>query len=219
MGKALDKIKHNWKVKLIIVCILGVFAGFIFYIDWIWDTQGQNLALLQISLFIAIIVAIVALWSLKTTRDSLELTRSTTRPFLNLSNTSVDLVTGFQPAPFLQIYFEIDNTGIYPADDVTVKLKLSKRNEQSHEIQTKYNFGIILPKGTRYEVHTGALTDINATKSDLENRWVGLSFFIEYRNKITNEDLFTRCGGQIVSTGPGKENYKYEANPDEYEWK
>lgn len=118
MRKAFD-----WKAKLVVAGILAIFAVFIFYIDWIWDTQGQNLALLQVSLFVAIIVAIVALWSLKTTRDSLELTRAATRPFLN--TTSIV----YQPPKTVEIIF--CNTGALPPDSNTFQAIFSQINDFS----------------------------------------------------------------------------------------
>ena len=64
-----------------------------------------------VSLFIAVIVAIVALGSLrvtreslKTTRESLELTRATTRPFLTLKE--ADII-----APETLVRLVVKNTG------------------------------------------------------------------------------------------------------------
>ena len=113
----------SWKDKLVVAGILAIFAGFIFYIDWIWDTQSQNSALSQISLFVAIIVAIVALWSLKVTRDSLELTRAATRPFLNVTSIV------YQPPRTVEIIF--CNTGALPADSNIFEAIFSQTNDFS----------------------------------------------------------------------------------------
>jgi uncharacterized membrane protein len=73
----------KWQILLIIVLATGVVvAGVCAFLNWTWNTYGQYYALTWVSIFIAVIVAIVALISLKITRDSLKLTRSTTRPFL-----------------------------------------------------------------------------------------------------------------------------------------
>ncbi len=115
MRKTVDKIRHNWKAILSSVCILAIFSGFYFYINWIWDTQGQNATLSQISLFIAAIVAIVALWSIKITRDSLRLTRAVTRPFLTLEKAEYD--------PHMpEIILYVCNTGALPGDGVSVEI-------------------------------------------------------------------------------------------------
>jgi len=128
----MGKTKNNWKTNLIIACIFAIFIGFYFYIDWIWDTQGQSLALSQISLFIAIIVAIVALGSLKITGNSLELTRATQRPFLNvLGITVIWSRNDGSPTPVNYFVIHISNKGIFPANQVSVVLNVSKTDSDN----------------------------------------------------------------------------------------
>lgn len=124
MEKVLIKIKHYWKTLLVIVVIAAGFYGFNSFIVWRWDTYGQNDALTWVSLILAFIVAIVALWSLKLTRDSLGLTRATTRPFLNTCQFAINwLRHDGQPTLVNNFIFGFCNTGAFPADKVSVLME------------------------------------------------------------------------------------------------
>lgn len=127
MRKALDKIKSNWKVLLVTIVVVVAICSFI---DWIWDKYGQDYALMWVSLFIAVIVAIVALLSLEATRrslkvtqDSLELTRATTRPFLSITSVV------YQPPKTVEIIF--CNTGALPTNSYTSQAIFSQTNDFS----------------------------------------------------------------------------------------
>jgi len=131
MRKTLDKIKSKWKVLLITIVAVVAICSFI---DWIWDTYGQDYALMWVSLFIAVIVAIVALWALKITGNSLELTRATQRPFLNvLGITVVWSRNDGSPTPVNYFVIHISNTGIFPANQVSVVLNVSKTDSDNQK--------------------------------------------------------------------------------------
>ncbi|MBA7600394.1 hypothetical protein ES703_07444 [subsurface metagenome] len=123
MKKALNTIKHIWKSKLVIVCTLGVFIGISFFLDWVRDKYGQEYALTWVAVFIAAIAAIAALSSLKLTRDSLELTRATTRPFLTLTEAE------YSPF-FLKVLLHICNTGALPGNEVSIEILLIEPKDE-----------------------------------------------------------------------------------------
>jgi len=136
MRKTLDKIKSNWKVLLITIVAVVAICSFI---DWIWDTYGQDYALMWVSLFIAVIVAIVALSSLKITRDSLELTRATTRPFLTLKE--ADII-----APETLVRLVVKNTGTLPTENGKFKVNIISIQEPDRpEITLKGEIPLLFP--------------------------------------------------------------------------
>ena len=119
MRKALNNIKHNWKV----LAILGVFVAIIFFLNWLFDYYGQNIALMWLAIFIAAIATIAALESLKATRvslkltrDALALTRATTRPFLSLKDANIE--------PEILVRLIIKNTGTLPAENGKFKVTI-----------------------------------------------------------------------------------------------
>ncbi len=118
-----------------IVITAGFYILLNVFINWRWNTYGQNDALTWVSLFFTFIIAIVALVSLKITRDSLELTRATTRPFLNVFRIGLDWSRNDgTPTPVNYFVIQIRNEGISPANQVSVGLSVSKtdRDNQKH---------------------------------------------------------------------------------------
>lgn len=115
MRKVLDKIKHNWEV----LAILGIFVAIIFFLNWVFDNYGPDITLMWLAIIIAAIAAVAALESLRATRESLELTRATQRPFLTYKNFELKL-TSDNSATILTV---ICNTGVYPADSVSVSIE------------------------------------------------------------------------------------------------
>jgi len=135
MGKIKNKIKSHWKIIFIGLVSLAIIIGFLLYIIHAWDTHGPEVTMTRISLFIAVIVAIVALSSLKMTRDSLELSRATQRPFMNVTGISVILSKNDgSPTSVKYLVVHISNQGIFPADQISVVLNVSKinSNNQNH---------------------------------------------------------------------------------------
>jgi len=173
MGKN-RRNKLNWKARLVIlvcklcifVSILGIFAGIIVYLDWAWDTYGRDYALSLASLFVATAVVIVALWSLKLTRDSLKLTRATTRPFLTLTEAE------YSPF-FLKVLLRICNTGALPGNEVSIEILLIEPKDEE-----------------------GLRKSINKTLPSVfpnEEKRLELEISPEFRNLIDSEVETIRC--------------------------
>ncbi len=198
MGKAPDKSKHNWKVKLVTACILGIFIGILFFLNWIWDTYGQEYALTWVAVIIAAIAAIAALESLRatrrsleltkeslqTTRESLELTRATTRPFLNVSVPKTIL---FQS----ELRLVICNTGALPADKVEILCTLcTMENEvviKEYELPAWNKApSIYFPGDEVGPIYRWSPRDYDFT-DDSTRRKNLIRVTIDYRNRLTQE--------------------------------
>jgi len=197
MRKALDKIRSNWKVLLVTIVAVVAICSFI---AWIWDKYGQNYALMWVSLFIAVIVAIVALeslritrGSLKTTRESLELTRATTRPFV----TSTQLEVVFHGNE-VTIRVLISNKGIHPADNVSTTIEQFTRATEDASEQILYswtspgsvffpNEDLVLSRGV-YPQHVDLIKN---------EKWY-VRTTIDYQYKLTGTKHKTVQTGQII---------------------
>jgi hypothetical protein len=134
----------NRIVKLVILGILvtGVLIGMIVYLNWAWDTYGRDYALSLASLFVATIVGLAVIYTLKLTRDSLELTRKTTRPFLNVD----EPVSCYKyPASIGRISVNIYNKGVFPAVEVSACCEVRRIRENAVD-----SFLIPLEKGKEY---------------------------------------------------------------------
>ena len=125
MRKALDKIRSNWKVLV----ILGVLVGICIFLKSVFNNYGTNIGLMWVAVIIAAIAAIAALESLgatrkslKTTRESLELTRATTRPFLTLKEADITV-------PETLVRFVVKNTGTLPAENGKFKVNIISLQE------------------------------------------------------------------------------------------
>jgi len=134
-----NKNSFSWKAILAILGILGIFAGMVFYLDWAWETYGRDYALLLASLFVATVVGLAVIFTLKLTKESLEatkksleLTRATQRPFLNVLGISVIWSRNDgSPTPVNYFVIHISNTGIFPATQVSVVLNVSKTDSDN----------------------------------------------------------------------------------------
>lgn len=105
----------SWAAILAVTIIFGVLiTGMLFYLNWAWATYGRDYALSSASLFVAIIVGLAVIYTLKLTRDSLVLPRATTRPFLTLEKAEYD--------PHMpEVILYVRNTGALPANEVLVE--------------------------------------------------------------------------------------------------
>lgn len=106
----------NWIAKLFIAVLLVVSAGLIYFIISLWNTQEWDEVLKQIPILIALIATIAALLSLWVARDSLELSRVTTRPFLNIKV----VFLGHGGINKVTISIKVENTGNLPAEKTTM---------------------------------------------------------------------------------------------------
>lgn len=179
----------GWKAILLVAVILAAFVGFIFYMAWIWNTQGQISTLSQISLFVAIIAAIVALWSLKTTRDSLELSRTTTRPFLNIKG---NVSRGLNP-DINMLIIVIENTGKLPGDDVKVDcswyIESTELTKQCTLKVEKPGQSIIFPSEKAESMY---LVEGKENVDNLTHKGSSVKVTVNYQNKLTGQQHTTR---------------------------
>ena len=197
MRKALDKIRSNWKVLV----ILGVLVGICIFLKSVFDNDGTNIGLMWVAVIIAAIAAIAALESLgatrkslKTTRESLELTRATTRPFLNIYQFDVIWSRNDgQPTTVKHFIFGFCNQGAFPADQVSVLMKVSKK--EMDDKQYLFAAGEVIPPLC---FPTEEITNLYFRKVDekekLEVELKGelkARIEIEYKNKLTQKTYNT----------------------------
>lgn len=207
MMKALNKSRSKWKALLVTVVVV---VGICLFVDWIWDTYGQDYALTWVALFIAVIVAIVALWSLKMTRESLELTRATTRPFLT-SRLGVELGNKpFELGNKPEINTQVRNTGIHPADNVLVTVELCAEPDGPSEEKILKQY--TEPRGAVFfpnqELWYTMVIDAEDVKSiEAHKTYVRVAIDYQYRllgteHKTVETKRLTRhlTSGQIIHT-------------------
>jgi len=107
---------------------LAVIIGLV-YLGW---KHGIAISFAVLAIFVA---TFFPSRSLKLTQDSLILTRATTRPFLNVVGGISVIWSRDDGRPTLINYFviHIGNTGIFPADHVSVVLNVSKTNSDNQK--------------------------------------------------------------------------------------
>ncbi len=170
-----------------IVCILvAVFVGvgIYYFLNWIWDTYGQEHALTYAAMIIATIAAMAALGSLKITRDSLKLTRATARPFLDVAE-SVSCHT--YTTSIGRIIANIYNKGIFPADEVSVNCKVRRIKANTEE-----SLSLPAEDGKKYPsiYFPGDNIECRFEKAGIQmdrGDELRVHITISYRNKLTEE--------------------------------
>lgn len=181
----MKKLLQNWIYLLFL--LLGI--GLIFYINWIWDTQGQNSALNHLSLFVAAAAAIAALLSTKLTRDSLTLTRAVQRPFLNIQ---VNISRGMIPDRAI-LTAEIENTGNLPGDQVMVDcswyIETTDNTVKCSLEAEKPSQSIIFPTDKAKSTY---LVTGEENVSNLTHKGSRVKVIVNYQNKLTGQRHTTR---------------------------
>jgi len=202
MRKTPDKSRSNWKVLLVTIVAVVAICSFI---DWIWDKYGQDYALMWVSLFIAVIVAIVALLSLEATRRSLGLTRTTQRPFLNVEG---DVTCKIYPKSIGRIIARINNKGVFPADEVSTCCEV-RRIKNSNAVD---RFSLPFENEKEYYPsycfpgdHIQYFFEKAGIETEIGDK-LEVYITIKYRNKLTKEKYKTiRAYSMSFSSGDRNE--------------
>ncbi|MCK4274677.1 MAG: hypothetical protein KAW90_07260 [Dehalococcoidales bacterium] len=200
MGEVLNTIKRHWKV----LTILGAFVGICFFLNWVFDNYGPNIALMWLAIFIAAIAAIAALWSLKTTRHSLELTRTTQRPFLNVEG---DVTCKIYPKSIGRVIARINNKGVFPADEVSTCCEV-RRIKNSNAVD---RFSLPFENEKEYYPsycfpgdHIQYFFEKAGIETEIGDK-LEVYITIKYRNKLTKEKYKT-IRAYLMTYSPGDRN-------------
>lgn len=143
MSKQLSEwFSKNWLIVNIIVVVAEVILAFLIWFsgDWFFAGSRETFGPLNSYIFIWFSIAIATIAALNSARasvvasKSLELSRATTRPFLNVVGISVIWARNDgSPTPVNYFVIHIGNTGIFPADHVSVVLNVSKTNSDNQK--------------------------------------------------------------------------------------
>lgn len=179
-----------WKRDLIILlaCLLIIIYGY-----WRVTTgyEGNALnALPELTLYIAIITALVTIGAVILTKKSLELISATTRPFLNVnvgfSYRSISQVVGL-------LNLIVKNSGNLPAYhvlvDCTSYLENDKKFEQLSLKQEKTCQSIILP--TEEAILTYSIED-KSDVSKFTSRYNYVTITVKYQSQKNQEHITQR---------------------------
>ena len=180
MRKAFNKIKRNRELLV----ALGITVALCLFLGWTFDNYGPNIALMWLAVLIAAITAIATLWSLKTTRESLGLSRATQRPFLNVSVPKTIL---FQS----ELWLVICNTGALPADKVEILCTLcTMENEvviKEYELPIWHEApSIYFPGDEVGPTYCWSPKDYDFTNDSIRGKTL-IRVTIDYRNRLTQE--------------------------------
>lgn len=207
MGKN-GRNKLNWKAILVVLGILGIFAGMIVYLDWAWDIYGLDYALSVASLFVATVVGLAVIYTLKltkkslemtrattkVTKESLEMTRATTRPFLDVSvpdciiTRRIIISSGMK---YWTLDLRICNTGNLPADKVDIMCTFctieNKTVVKEYELSVdKTAPSIYFPGDKLGPSYKWDNTDYDFEKEDIRQKTL-IRVTIDYRNRLIKE--------------------------------
>lgn len=225
LNVVVNQIKHHKSIviaNLAAVLVVGLLA----YLIWIFGggrvTFGplNSYFFIWLSIIIAItaalnsiIASIIARNSLRVTEKSLELARTTQRPFLNVADPPYCKV---YPTSIGTIAADIYNQGLFPADEVSVNcrvFRIIKNDKESLFFPAKKEYpSIYFPSGNlvgyKFEKKNGL---------HMENsNELRVHITITYRNKLTGENHQTvraysmtfRQGDTTVELDPyPKEDY------------
>lgn len=141
-----------------------------------------------VSLLVAILAVSITGQALAYTRQSLELTRATQRPFLNVSRIA-DRWKGIhgQAGTFSHLIVTINNTGNLPADEISILCNMSKDNEGEQKqtlVTAKKNPSLCFANQYMTDMYFWVS---NAKEKLTVNYGEGFKvrITVEYRNKIT----------------------------------
>lgn len=117
--------RRNW--LLIIIVVGEVILAYLIWLsgDWFFGGSRQTFGPLNSYIFIWLSIVIASIAALSSVRasemasKSLELTRATTRPFMTYSKFGITF-----PSDLAILHIWICNTGVHPADNVSVDIAL-----------------------------------------------------------------------------------------------
>lgn len=169
--------------------------------------------------FLSIIVATsFSSKSLRTANKSLELTRDTQRPFLNVvtADSEPDVPAMLYDNNYFRITLQVKNTGNLPADEVSISCFLYTQNEIENNNpleHAEYSPSIYFPQDTiahTFRIKNERLVECQAAKSSL-------LINMKYMNKITERLHKTKryFDYQQLSSTP---NYPIHSSDDRDYW-
>jgi hypothetical protein len=214
----------GWK-KVRGLGILALLILPILYLAWVNRDPSKGAELLpHASFLIAAIAAIIAAYSAdaalsstKLASKSLELARTTTRPFLNVH---VNLVKGFSLDRAI-LALTIQNTGNLPADHVTVEcswyLVKGEGTEECSLKSEKACQSIIFPSD---KAETTYLVEGEAEVGELTNPGSRVKVIVNYQDTLSKERHTTRRTFRIgfASAAPSFNIAQTISIPDEDIW-
>lgn len=225
-NKLIEWCRHNViPTTLIVLGVEVIVACLIWFIFGGRQTFGplNTYVIVCLSVVIASIAALNSMFasisardSLTATRESLELTRNTTIPFLTLSSYYVISPTQSGDAN-MEIELVIKNTGSLPADSVSVETSLlasDVTNGSERQLQTD---GLV--DGAIYfpaiEEHLHIVPTPNTVQLILDEKTT-IRIIINYQHRLAKEDYETVLSYRIFRTPDGK--YLFKPVPKESHW-
>lgn len=185
------KIRWSW-------VFLGLAFAFSVYLGW---REGVAIAFAFMSM-------VVAAYSIGIAIRALHITRATTRPFLNICQFNVIwFKKDDQSASVKYFIVGLGNTGVFPADEVSVILKVNKPNNNDQQYSFIVDEGIPTICFPSDEIINLKFTKAEE-KEEVEVAIEGelkARIEIEYRNKLTREIHKTNRSYLV--------KYKPETNP------
>ncbi len=139
--KFITFIKSNWRLLLVVLSVNLIALAIECLIAWrLWvelngrETFGplNRYFFLWISIGIGSIAIINSITASLLASNSLELTRSTTRPFLNVSGIKVRWNTDDKGVRINYFILQTGNKGTIPADKVSVLFNVNKTNDKNN---------------------------------------------------------------------------------------
>jgi len=169
----------------VLAIYIGITAAVIWFAVHLGNTVGLGIAFAFISIVIA---TFFASRSLRMTSQSLELTRATQRPFLNLSRIDVVWRENAIHDSHLQYFIiDINNTGSLPADNVSLRCIVWKtRSKVKHVLDSEVsNASICFPNE---EIQNLRFSDTNQKKRLVAKVGgkIQVRIEIDYDDKSTN---------------------------------
>jgi len=214
INKERTKSERNWLILKSNLILLGCVVLFVFLFwfsgSWFFAGSVETFGPLHNYIFIWVPVGIatMAAWnalvssiiasnsfdaakeSLNLTRESLELTRATTRPFLNVDQFGVNWSRNDgQPTSVEEFIFGLCNMGSFPADQVSVLMKVSKNNmdNQQHLLLDSEEIPTIcFPSDEIHNRHFRKVDEKEKLEVELEGE-LKVRIEIEYKNKLTQQ--------------------------------
>ena len=177
--------RRNW----LWITIIGVAViSFLIYLGW---KHGIAISFAVLSIVVA---TFFASRSLKLTQDSLVLTRAIQRPFLNIYQFDVNWSRNDgQPTLVNNFIFGFCNTGVFPADKVSILMKVNKEKMDNQQHLFAVSEGIppiCFPSEEITNLHFREVDEKEKLEVELKVK-LKVRIEIEYKNKLTQETYKT----------------------------
>jgi len=187
--------KTFWKILLSYVIPLGLGIAILWYLAIIYQSDPTafwpraSLTIASIAAIFAGLSALVASRSLEKTKESLELTRNTQRPFLNVSRCAPVWSKNDNGQTTVN-YFVVDitNTGIFPADKISVLFNICEAGGSQKRLLTTTNHitSICFPNDVMQNLIFKEPDDENKLRVQPGDK-IKVQIEISYKNKLTNK--------------------------------